>query len=556
MATKILIKNSTSAGAAPSAGDIDQAELAVNLADKKLYTKNGSTVVELGTAPSSITSAGTVQFGTLSDGTIGITDFVDEDNMSSNSNVKLPTQQSVKAYVDTSITNLIDGAPGSLNTLNELAAALNDDAGNVYTAIGAKLPLAGGTMSGALAMGTSKITGLGNPTDNQDAVTKAYVTATSLPLAGGTLSGAVAMGTNKITGLGNPTANQDAVTKAYVTSTSLPLAGGTLTGNLVLGSNKATSTANPSAADDLTRKAYVDSIAGSGTSAAAALADFDSVYQRGLSSAPSADRNGNALTAGDLYFDTDDDAMYVYDGSSWGVVSLSPGITAGKSATFGSGAADDDFLRINGTTIEGRSASEVLSDIGGQASLTFGIGTGNVPTFAANVADDDFLRIAGTTVEGRSAAEVLSDMGVTATAAELNYLDIATLGSTAASKAVTADANNVVRFTGGIHEEFLAVTSSSAATTINLRLGTSFLHDLTEATTFTFTNPPAEAGTFVLKIIQDSSARAITWPSSVDWPAATAPTLTATNNGVDVFVFTTCDGGTIWYGFTAGQAMG
>ena len=145
---------------------------------------------------------------------------------------------------------------------------------------------------------------------------------------------------------------------------------------------------------------------------------------------------------------------------------------------------------------------------------------------------------------------------VTATAAELNYLDIATLGSSAASKAVTADANNVVRFTGGIHEEFLAVTSSSAATTINLRLGTSFLHDLTEATTFTFTNPPAEAGTFVLKIIQDSSARAITWPSSVDWPAATAPTLTATNNGVDVFVFTTCDGGTIWYGFTAGQAMG
>ena len=232
------------------------------------------------------------------------------------------------------------------------------------------------------------------------------------------------------------------------------------------------------------------------------------------------------------------------------------GIGTGNVPTFAASVADDDFLRVAGTTVEGRSASELLSDIGGQAALTFGIGTGNVPTFAANVADDDFLRIAGTTVEGRSAAEVLSDMGVTATAAELNYLDIATLGSTAASKAVTADANNVVRFTGGIHEEFLAVTSSSAATTINLRLGTSFLHDLTEDTTFTFSNPPAEAGTFVLKIIQGSSARAITWPSTVDWPAATAPTLTATNDGVDVFVFTTCDGGTIWYGFTAGQAMG
>tara|TARA_R110002124_G_scaffold30340_3_gene104498 strand:+ start:3379 stop:4539 length:1161 start_codon:yes stop_codon:yes gene_type:complete len=375
MATKILIKNSTSAGAAPSAGDIDQAELAVNLADKKLYTKNGSTVVELGIAPSSITSAGTVQFGTLSDGTIGITDFVDEDDMASNSATKLPTQQSVRTYVENSITSLIGGAPGSLNTLNELAAALDDNAGNVYEAIAAKLPLAGGTMSGAIAMGNSKITGLGNPTDNQDAVTK-----------------------------------------AYVTSTSLPLAGGTLTGNLVLGSNKATSTANPSAADDLTRKAYVDSIAGSGTSAAAALADFDSVYQRGLSSAPSADRNGNALTAGDLYFDTDDDAMYVYDGSSWGVVSLSPGITAGKSATFGSGAADDDFLRINGTTIEGRSAAEVLSDIGGQAALTFGISNTNaVKVDSASVADDEYARFTANGLESRSAAEVLSDIGAAGT---------------------------------------------------------------------------------------------------------------------------------------------
>ena len=38
-----------------------------------------------------------------------------------------------------------------------------------------KLPLAGGTMSGAIAMGTSKITGLGNPTAAQDAATKTYV---------------------------------------------------------------------------------------------------------------------------------------------------------------------------------------------------------------------------------------------------------------------------------------------------------------------------------------------------------------------------------------------
>ena len=40
------------------------------------------------------------------------------------------------------------------------------------------------------------------------------------------------------------------------------------------------------------------------------------------------------------------------------------GISSGNVATFGSGVADDDFLRVNGTTIEGRSASELATDIG------------------------------------------------------------------------------------------------------------------------------------------------------------------------------------------------
>ena len=46
------------------------------------------------------------------------------------------------------------------------------------------------------------------------------------------------------------------------------------------------------------------------------------------------------------------------------------GISSGNVATFGSGVADDDFLRVNGTTIEGRSASEVISDIGAVTEAT------------------------------------------------------------------------------------------------------------------------------------------------------------------------------------------
>jgi len=156
-----------------------------------------------------------------------------------------------------------------------------------------------------------------------------------------------------------------------------------------------------------------------------------------------------------------------------------------------------------------------------------------------------------------TATELNTLDGATATTAEINYLDITTLGLTEASKAVTSDANGVVSFDNGTIDEVTSITSSSNAATINLRDGNLFEHDLTENVTYTFSNPAASgrASSFVLKIIQDSTARTITWPSSVDWAAATAPTLTATNNGVDVFVFFTIDGGTTYYGFTAAQAL-
>ena len=134
-----------------------------------------------------------------------------------------------------------------------------------------------------------------------------------------------------------------------------------------------------------------------------------------------------------------------------------------------------------------------------------------------------------------------------------------TLGLTQASGIVTTDSNGVATFDDGISEEYVAVTSSSNATTVNLRTGTNFSHTLTENTTFTFSNPASsgKVSAFTLKLVQDSSASGytVTWPSSVDWPAATAPTLTATASAVDYFVFITHDGGTTYYGFTAGQAL-
>ena len=86
-----------------------------------------------------------------------------------------------KSYVDTSISNLVDTAPSTLNTLNELAAALGDDAAfstTITNSIATKLPLAGGTMSGNINMGgTNIITNLPTPTNAGDVASKSYVDA-------------------------------------------------------------------------------------------------------------------------------------------------------------------------------------------------------------------------------------------------------------------------------------------------------------------------------------------------------------------------------------------
>jgi hypothetical protein len=273
-----------------------------------------------------------------------------------------------KVYVDTSISNVIDAAPAALDTLNELAAALGDDANfstTVTNSIAAKLPLAGGTMSGAIAMGTSKITGVGNPTLAQDAATKTYVDtadALKLALAGGTMSGAIAMGTNKITGLGDPTANQDAATKTYVDTADaakLSLTGGTMSGAIAMGTNKITGAGDPTSAQDVATKNYIDVLFGSTTDAATSAATattrageaatsageasasatqasnsattasdaataaadsydaFDDRYLGSKASAPTLDNDGNALLTGALYWDTTAEQMRVYTGSSW-----------------------------------------------------------------------------------------------------------------------------------------------------------------------------------------------------------------------------------------------
>jgi len=76
-----------------------------------------------------------------------------------------------KTYVDTKVAGIVDSAPAALDTLNELAAALGDDANfstTLSTQIGTKVTKAGDTMTGALTLS-------GAPSSANHAATKAYV---------------------------------------------------------------------------------------------------------------------------------------------------------------------------------------------------------------------------------------------------------------------------------------------------------------------------------------------------------------------------------------------
>jgi hypothetical protein len=84
-----------------------------------------------------------------------------------------------KAYTDTAVAGVVDSAPATLDTLNELAAALGDDPNlstTLTTAIGTKVAKAGDTMTGALTLS-------GAPSSANHAATKAYVDSS---VSGGT----------------------------------------------------------------------------------------------------------------------------------------------------------------------------------------------------------------------------------------------------------------------------------------------------------------------------------------------------------------------------------
>ena len=149
------------------------------------------------------------------------------------------TDAATKTYVDTAVANVVASAPAALDTLNELAAALNNDASfstTITTSIGTKVAKAGDSMTGNLSMGNNKITDLGTPSASTDAVNKSYIDT----LYGSTASAA----TSATSAANSATAAASSATAAATSASSASTSASSAATSASSAATSATSAAN------------------------------------------------------------------------------------------------------------------------------------------------------------------------------------------------------------------------------------------------------------------------------------------------------------------------
>lgn len=175
---------------------------------------------------------------------LAVTDTIDFRNNANTADLVLGVNSSDQLMfngailaVGTPLSQVLTGFSSTTGTITSADTILSGIEKN-YGNNALNLPLAGGTMTGTLNMGSNFIINLLDPVTAQGASSKAY-TDTKLALSGGTMSGAINMGSFNITSLLDPVNAQDAATKNYVQSVVSGLTpiqacyGGTVGSNLV-----------------------------------------------------------------------------------------------------------------------------------------------------------------------------------------------------------------------------------------------------------------------------------------------------------------------------------
>ena len=128
---------------------------------------------------------------------------------------------------------------------------------------------------------------------------------------------------------------------------------------------------------------------------------------------------------------------------------------------------------------------------------------------------------------------------ITATGTEINYSDLATLGTSAASKVLSANSNNLTTISGAVlnTEDTLTDGSTIAWNVINSPVAKVTLAGNRTMAAPSGTGPAAGQFISLLAIQDGTGSRTITWNAVYEFPSDTAPTLTTTANLGDIFSF-------------------
>jgi hypothetical protein len=535
MASTILIKRSTTAGSVPTTADLSQGELAVNVADKKLYTNNGTAIIEIGTVASTLDVEGalgvdgdldvnTNKFtvasatgNTTVAGTLAVQGDADfNGNFDIAGQLILQTEGTAsnhvvtKAYVDQAVTDLIGTAGTALDTLGELADAINDDASfaaTVTTALGTKLNLSGGTMTGNIVMGANKVTSTATPTSADDLTRKGYIDG----LYGDTASAAASAAAAASSASDALTSEGNAATSASNASTSATNAAASATAASTSESNAAdseTAASGYAASASNSASAAATSATQAATSAANAESAYDSFDDRYLgakASDPTLDNDGDALIEGAMYFDSSNDVMKVYNGTEWQNASSSiEGIkadfqyTATSGQTSFSGADDNtntlviDKAELTNVYLNGvrlATTDYTVTPASNLVTLNVGASTGDIVeievfgNFAGQSGADVAITggsITGVTLNATSFTSTGIDDNATSTAITIDSNENVGIGTTSPSSRLNvldSAGGNIAFFTNGADAD-LAVNCTSGVTRISpttgvLSLGTS-----------------------------------------------------------------------------------
>jgi len=242
------------------------------------------------------------------------------------------------------------------------------------------------------------------------------------------------------------------------------------------------------------------------------------------------------------------DGLLIKDGGISGDVSL---IGTTPTFTIGDAGAEDAALVFDGNAQDfyiglDDSADDLIighgSTVGTNPAISIDenqnvtIADGSIDFNIASHDTSNGLKLGGTLVSSTAAELNIMD-GVTSTTAEINYSDLATLGTTAASKVFTADANNLTKITGGVYLEEATLTFD-ATQDWDVRASPVAKVTLTANVTFDAPSNPTTGQYISIVCIQDGTgSRTIAWNAVFEFKDDTAPTATTTASKGDMFTF-------------------